>query len=122
MWLLCANGWFATATDKHDKTIIHVCTCSEGALEDLCKAHGVKPAVIKTPYVKSPFRMDFKKTVWMRIMEEELTGPHEDDFSADGINGPPDFDKLGIWQHFRDENSFLWYENLVKRRIEDGNG
>jgi hypothetical protein len=71
MWLFCKSGFFS-AVRHHDKAdAIHVRARFSGDLERLCAVHHVAPSVKHTPGNDYPYRMDFTRTAWRRIVAQE---------------------------------------------------
>lgn len=71
MWIFTKNGFFSAVQNERDSGLIHVRARFKGDLERLCKAYDIKPKVLHTPKNDYPFRMDFERETWSRIMAEE---------------------------------------------------
>jgi hypothetical protein len=71
MWVYCKSGFFSAVNHATKKNMVHVRARFEGDLERLCEAHAIKAKVDYTPENDYAWRMNFTKTDWARIMEEE---------------------------------------------------
>jgi len=57
-----------------------------GDLERLCTAHAVAPKVAHTPGNDYPYRMDFSRALWARIVQAEAEAIDYDNFK-DSVHG-----------------------------------
>ena len=71
MWLFSKHGFFSAVENFNDANLIHVRARFQGDLERLCAAHGVPSNVKQIPGSDYPFRMDFGRETWGRIVRQE---------------------------------------------------
>ena len=82
MWLFCKSGFFSAVQHKDNADIIHVRARFAGDLESLCTAHAVPPHITHTPGNDYPYRMDFSRALWARIVQAEAEAIDYGNFKA----------------------------------------
>lgn len=68
MWLFCKHGFFSAIEHFDHKDVIHVRARFKGDLERLCAAFQIEPKVSRTPENDYPYRMDFTREQWTKIV------------------------------------------------------
>ena len=71
MWLFSKNGFFSAVQHFKNADVIHVRARFKGDLEKLCEAYDVAPKVSHTPENDYPYRMDFNRALWVKIVMSE---------------------------------------------------
>ncbi|MGI6355190.1 MAG: hypothetical protein ACOX6W_08855 [Lentisphaeria bacterium] len=82
MWLFCKSGFFSAVQHLDSADAIHVRARFAGDLERLCAAHGMTPKVAHTPGNDYPYRMDFSRSQWSRIVQAEAEAIDYGNFKA----------------------------------------
>lgn len=86
MWIFCQSGFFSAVQHYDNADIIHVRARFAGDIERLCTAHAVSPQVTHTPGNDYPYRMDFSRTLWAKIVQAEAEAIDYDNFK-DSVHG-----------------------------------
>ena len=108
MWIFCKSGFFSVVAHNGDPDLFHVRARFRGDLERLCSGHGIEPRVAETPQNDYPFRMDFKRDDWKRIMAEEIRDIDYTNFKAAVHDGTGRDDAyLDVWAVLRHHSSSL---------------
>lgn len=102
MWIFTKNGFFSAVQHFEDANLIHVRARFRGDLERLCAAHNVEARVSETPANDYPFRMDFDRDVWTRIVAAEADGIDYSNFKGAVHEGTSrDRAYMNVWAALR---------------------
>ncbi len=102
MWIFTKSGFFSAVQHFDDANLIHVRARFRGDLERLCEANNVAPNVYETPLNDYPFRMDFERNVWERIVAAEAAGIDYSNFKNAVHDGTTrDWAYMDVWAALR---------------------
>lgn len=71
MWLFCKSGFYSAVQHYDNADVIHIRARFAGDLERLCEKHGLLPVVAETSGNDYPYRMDFSRADWCKIVAKE---------------------------------------------------
>ena len=102
MWLFSKHGFFSAIEHFENADVIHVRARFKGDLERLCAAYGLAPKVTHTPENDYPYRMDFPRAQWVKIVAGEAESIDYYNFKNAVHDGTPrDGAYLNVWSALR---------------------
>jgi hypothetical protein len=102
MWIFAKSGFFSAVQHFDDANLIHVRARFRGDLERLCEANDVAANVAETPSNDYPFRMDFERSVWRKIVADEAGAVDYSNFKSAVHDGTSrDRAYMDVWAALR---------------------
>ena len=80
MWLFTKHGFFSAVQHFENANLIHVRARFKGDLERLCEAYETTPEVEHTPGNDYPYRMNFRREDWAKIVAGEANAIDYENF------------------------------------------
>ena len=102
MWLFSEHCFFSAVQNYKNAGLIHVRARFKGDLERLCRAYNVTPKIDHTPGNDYPFRMDFERATWVKIVANEAAAINYTSFKDHVHDGTArDRAYLDVWSVLR---------------------